>query len=46
MSAKKPSDLLDDLAERISRVRRAWDEAEYLRCEAERAEEGTSREIC
>ena len=45
MSDKKPSDLIDDLAERIGRVRRAWDEAEYLRCEAERAEEGTCREI-
>ncbi len=38
MSAKKSSDSVDDLAERIGRVRRAWDEAEYLRCEAERAE--------
>jgi hypothetical protein len=40
MSDKKASDLGDDLAGRISRVRRAWDEAEYLRFEAERAEEG------
>ncbi len=46
MGDKKPSDLIDDLAERIGRVRRTWDEAEYLRCEAERAEEGTCREIC
>jgi hypothetical protein len=41
MSGKKSSDPGDDLAERIGRVWRAWDEAEYLCCEAERAEEGS-----
>ena len=45
MAARRPSDSIDDLAERIGRVRRVWDEAEYLRCEAERAEEGMCREI-
>jgi hypothetical protein len=46
MSSKKSSDSVDDLAESIGRVRPAWDEAEYLRCEAERAEEGSCSEIC
>jgi hypothetical protein len=41
MCAKKSGDLADDLAEQIGRVRRAWDEAEYLRCQEERAEEGS-----
>jgi hypothetical protein len=40
MSVNQSIDPGVDLAEWIGRIWRAWDEAEYLRCEAEREEEG------